>query len=50
LALGEPAIYEPDPGTRAAYEDAYGRYRRLFDAVEPGFNVDDRPATVTALA
>lgn len=29
--------YEPDPTVRAAYDDAYGRYRRLFDAVEPTF-------------
>lgn len=29
--------YAPDGSTRAAYDDAYGRYRRLFDAVEPTF-------------
>jgi sugar (pentulose or hexulose) kinase len=29
--------YAPDPSARAAYDDAYGRYRRLFDAVEPTF-------------
>jgi xylulokinase len=28
---------DPDPATSAAYADAYGRYRGLFDAVEPGF-------------
>jgi xylulokinase len=29
--------YEPDPTATRAYDDAYGRYRRLFDAVEPTF-------------
>jgi xylulokinase len=29
--------YEPDPTAARAYDDAYGRYRRLFDAVEPTF-------------
>lgn len=29
--------YEPDPATRAAYDDAYGRYLRLFDALRPLF-------------
>ena len=29
--------YDPDPATSAAYADAYGRYRGLFDAVEPEF-------------
>jgi xylulokinase len=33
----EPLAFEPDPATRDAYDDAYGRYRRLFDAVEPLF-------------
>ena len=37
LAVLEPAAYEPDPDHGAAYDDAYGRYRALFDAVEPGF-------------
>ena len=37
LALMEPGTYEPDPDTAQAYDDAYGRYRALFDAVEPGF-------------
>ena len=37
LALPEPGAYEPDPGTAQAYDDAYGRYRALFDAVEPVF-------------
>jgi xylulokinase len=29
--------YEPDPRTRAAYDDAYARYIRLFDALRPEF-------------
>jgi xylulokinase len=37
LTVLEPTTYEPDPDRRAAYDDAYGRYRALFDAVEPGF-------------
>ncbi len=36
VALDE-RTYEPDPVAGPAYEDAYGRYRRLFDAVEPTF-------------
>ena len=37
LTVLDAAIYEPDPGTSAAYGDAYARYRGLFDAVEPEF-------------
>jgi len=33
--------FEPDLGTRAAYDDAYGRYVRLFEALRPMFS--DRP-------
>jgi xylulokinase len=33
-----PDAFEPDPGATQAYDDAYGRYRALFDAVEPGFS------------
>ncbi|CAN5648877.1 xylulokinase [soil metagenome] len=33
----DPRAYTPDPATSPAYADAYGRYRRLFDAVEPTF-------------
>ena len=33
-----PAAYEPDRSATAGYDDAYGRYRALFDAVEPGFS------------
>ena len=32
-----PEAFEPDPATSGAYADAYGRYRDLFDAVEPTF-------------
>jgi xylulokinase len=28
---------EPNAGARAAYDDAYGRYRRLFDSLRPMF-------------
>ena len=31
------ARYEPDPATRSAYDEAYGRYVRLFDALRPEF-------------
>jgi xylulokinase len=31
------ARFEPDPTTRAAYDDAYDRYIRLFDALRPEF-------------
>ena len=37
LAVPEPMTYEPDPKAAQAYADAYGRYRALFDAVEPGW-------------
>jgi sugar (pentulose or hexulose) kinase len=35
--------YEPDPATRTAYDDAYGRYLRLFDALRPLFAAAARP-------
>ena len=35
--------YEPDPATRTAYDDAYGRYLRLFDALRPLFTLAGRP-------
>ena len=37
-------VFDPDSATREAYAEAYGRYRRLFDAVEPTFGtpIDDR--------
>jgi xylulokinase len=38
LTTLDPVAYEPDPNTAPAYADAYGRYRDLFDAVEPGFS------------
>jgi xylulokinase len=31
------ARYEPDPRNRVAYDDAYARYIRLFDALRPEF-------------
>jgi xylulokinase len=34
------ARFEPDPSTHAAYEDAYDRYIRLFDAMRPQFERD----------
>jgi xylulokinase len=34
--------YEPDPAKRAAYDDAYGRYVRLFDALQPLFAAGGR--------
>jgi xylulokinase len=37
LAVVGPTSYEPDRSNRAAYDDAYGRYRALFDAIEPTF-------------
>jgi len=36
--------YEPDPATRAAYDDAYDRYIRLFDALRPMFMMTNRSA------
>lgn len=37
-ALPKPQrIVEPNLAQRALYDDAYGRYRRLFDALEPMF-------------
>lgn len=35
LTVLEPRAYSPNVEARAAYDDAYGRYRRLFDALEP---------------
>ena len=31
----DPTTYEPEPSVRAAYDDAYGRYRSVFDALSP---------------
>lgn len=37
-ALPKPkTVVTPNPAARQVYEDAYGRYRRLFDALEPMF-------------
>jgi hypothetical protein len=30
--------HTPEPANLPAYEDAYGRYRRLFDSLEPMFS------------
>ena len=35
--------YEPDPATKAAYDDAYGRYVRLFESLRPMFSTTGRP-------
>jgi xylulokinase len=50
LAVVEPSTYEPSASARVAYDEAYGRYRRLFDAVEPGFAADEHPSAIEALA
>jgi xylulokinase len=34
---GDFETVEPDPAARAAYEDAYGAYTRLFDSLRPMF-------------
>jgi xylulokinase len=36
--------YQPDPAARAAYDEAYGRYVRLFDTLRPLFATGGRPA------
>lgn len=46
LAVLEPDIIEPDPAVAAAYDDAYRRYRSLFDAMEPTFGGAALPAGV----
>ncbi len=35
--------YEPNPATRIAYDDAYGRYLRLFDTLRPLFTKTGLP-------
>jgi xylulokinase len=37
LTVLEAQVYTPDPSTRGAYDDAYGRYLATFDAMEPRF-------------
>jgi xylulokinase len=32
-----PDVHEPDEANRAAYEEAYGRYRAVYDALRPVF-------------
>jgi xylulokinase len=39
-AAGAREIVEPDPGRRAAYDEAYARYRDLFEALRPLFTRD----------
>jgi len=34
-------VIAPDPSVRQVYDDAYGRYRRLFDSLKPLFKSDD---------
>ncbi|MEO5940072.1 MAG: FGGY family carbohydrate kinase [Candidatus Limnocylindrales bacterium] len=34
----EDVVHEPDPSVAGAYDDAYGTYRALYDAVEPLFD------------
>lgn len=46
LAVLEPGVIEPDRELTAAYDDAYRRYRSLFDAVEPTFGGADVPARI----
>lgn len=50
LTVLEPRVFEPDPSARSAYDDAYARYRRLFDAVEPGFDASAAAPEGTAVA
>src|SRR5438034_5026828 len=33
-----PDVHEPDPATSDLYEDAYGRYRSVYEALRPVFN------------
>lgn len=37
--------YEPDPGVRAPYDEAYGRYMALFDALQPVFHGTEKGGT-----
>ncbi|MBW3618811.1 MAG: hypothetical protein KY461_01085 [Actinobacteria bacterium] len=37
LVVLETRSFDPDPAAAAVYEDAYGRYRDMFDALEPTF-------------
>lgn len=37
----DPRVYSPDPAKREIYDDAYGRYQRLFAAVDPLFTSAD---------
>ena len=35
LTVLDPVAYEPDGAARSAYDDAYGRYRAIFDGLQP---------------
>ena len=35
--------YQPDPTTKSAYDDAYGRYVQLFESLRPMFSTTGRP-------
>jgi xylulokinase len=48
LATLEPRVYEPNLATEGAYDEAYGRYRALFDALEPGFGATPEIAAIEA--
>ena len=37
LVAGEARTIEPDPAQKAAYDDAYGAYRKLFESLRPMF-------------
>ena len=37
LVAGEVRTIEPDPARKAAYDDAYGAYRKLFESLRPMF-------------
>jgi len=32
-----PDVHEPDPAAAAAYDEAYSRYRSVYDALRPVF-------------
>ena len=37
LVAGKARTIEPDPARKAAYDDAYGAYRKLFSSLRPMF-------------
>jgi xylulokinase len=42
LLGGKSEIIEPEPATRAAYDDAYHSYHRLFESLCPLFEIDNQ--------